>query len=251
MSAPPCRPQNPPSRDAVETCWPCAKMSWAPVPHLLSDRRGALRVPTFVKCRRWFPHHPGAKSVPVPQQPCPSPHRCHISSPARLLSVSPGGWKLRLPARMPPVPHPPSSGASTSVTRTPSAAASFPLRGPRKPAAIKQVGTGQAGPCSPLWRFWQVSRAPQGTPSPQAAVQTLQFRREKRGRPGPPSKGGNDTAQGSRHSLQHRLGYWSPDSNPPFTAGPDSASPDDWFLPSVGETTDLPTSDPTFFHSFC
>ncbi|TEA40252.1 hypothetical protein DBR06_SOUSAS8210206 [Sousa chinensis] len=51
------------------------------------------------------------------------------------------GWKPRPPALMPLACRPPSSGASTFVTRTPSAAASSPLRGPRKPAAIKQVLT--------------------------------------------------------------------------------------------------------------
>lgn len=173
------------------------------------------------------------------------------ASPPRLLSISSGGWKLRLPAQMPLVPHPPSSGASTSVTQTPSAAASFPLRGPRKPTASKQVGIGRAGPRSPLWRFWQVKRVSQGPPSPQGTTQTLQFRREQRGSPGSPSKGGNDTTQGSHHPLQHPLGYGNPDSDPGFIAGPDPASPGDWFLPSVGETTDLSTSDPTFFHSLC
>lgn len=61
-------------------------------------------------------------------------------------------------------------------------------------------------------------------------MQTLQFCRKKRGRQGSPSKGESDTAQGSHHSLQHRLGYQSPNSDPHFTAGPDPASPGDGFL---------------------
>lgn len=80
---------------------------------------------------------------------CLSPqHPTPLSQP-RQISVSPGGWKPRLPDLMPLVLHPPSSGASISVTQMPSAAASSPLRGPRKLAAIKQVRTKWSCPLFP------------------------------------------------------------------------------------------------------
>lgn len=41
-----------------------------------------------------------------------------------------------------------------------------------------------------------------------------------------------------------RLGCWTPDTKLCLTTGPDPAGPGDRPLPSAGETTDLPTSDP-------
>lgn len=140
---------------------------------------------------------------------------------------------------MPLVPRPPSSKASISVTRTLCVAASPPLRGPRKPAAIKQVGDRWAGSPFPSRRFQQGRRV-----SPERGMQTLHLCRERRGGLGSPLRG-KMTLPGTPTILcKPRLGCWTSDTKLCLTTGPDPAGPGDRPLPSAGETTDLPTSDP-------
>lgn len=167
-------------------------------------------------------------SLPLPQQ----------------LSVSPGGWKPRPPALMPLACRPQSSGASTFVTPTPSAAASSPLRGPRKPAAIKQVWPSGQVPHS-------LSRDSGSEEGVSGYFPTLKghadppFLQGEEGRTGaPPLRGKMMLPRTTTILSKHRLGCWSPDNDPRLTAGPDPAGPGDWSLPSAGETTDPPTSDP-------
>ena len=135
---------------------------------------------------------------------------------------------------MPLAHHPPSSGASTFVTRTPSAAASSPPRGPRKPAAIKQVGSNGHGPYS----LSGDSGIEEGVPG------YFHFYRESRGGLGlPPLRGKMIPPRTPTILSEQHLDCWGPDTSPCLTTGPDPASPGDWPLPSAGETTDPLTSD--------
>lgn len=116
----------------------------------------------------------------------------------------------------------------------PSAAASSPLRGPRKLAAIKQVGSGGHGPHS----LSGDSGIEEGVP------RYFHFYRERRGGLGlPPLRGKMILPRTPTILSKHHLDCWRPDTSPCLTTGPDPASPGDWPLPSAGETTDPLTSD--------
>lgn len=205
-----------------------------------------MGTPPVCKMKVTVPDCPKAKAILAPMADAPPSGPLTSLPQSQQLSVSPGGWKPRPPALMPLARHPPSSGASTFGTRMPSAAASSPLRGPRKPVAIKQVGPGGQVPHA----LSGASGSEEGVPGQPVPTKEGQadppFCRERRGGLGLPSEGaivlsGTPTPTAL---CKLRLGGWSPDTNPCLTTGPDPAGPGDWPLPSAGETTDPPTSDP-------